>query len=78
MASSTVISRTLQKAAEMAGGEKALARKLRVPLGELDKWIAGDAKPPMAIFLKAVDVVLEEAPPQARNRGQSPDSGSGV
>ena len=57
-----VMSRTLQKAAELVGGPRVLARRLRVPLAELEKWIAGDGQPPMAVFLKAVDVVLDEAP----------------
>lgn len=55
-----VMSRTLQKAAELVGGQKALARRLRVPLAELQKWLAGDGRPPMATFLKAVDLVLDE------------------
>lgn len=62
MPSPNVVRRTLQKAAELAGGDKALARRLRVPLVELDKWIAGSGQPPMAIFLRAVDMVLEELP----------------
>ena len=56
----SVYSRTLQKAAEAAGGQKKLARVLRVPLAELEKWIADKGEPPMAIFLKAVDLVLDE------------------
>lgn len=56
----SVYSRTLQKAAELAGGHKKLARYLRVPLGELEKWIAGQGAPPLATFLKAVDLVLDE------------------
>lgn len=57
----SVYSRTLQKAAETAGGRKRLARLLRVPLAELEKWIADKDEPPMVIFLKAVDLVLEQA-----------------
>ena len=56
----SVYSRTLQKAAEAAGGQKKLARVLRVPLMELEKWIADKDEPPMAVFLKAVDMVLDE------------------
>jgi hypothetical protein len=57
---SNVYVRTLQKAAELIGGRKALARHLQVPLAELEAWISGPAEPPMGIFLKAVDLVLEE------------------
>ena len=66
--STSVYSRTLQKAAELAGGHKALARFLHVPVGELEKWIRGQGTPPLGTFLKAVDLVLEEtAPPPARS-----------
>jgi hypothetical protein len=59
---SSVYSRTMQKAAELAGGHKTLARHLRVPIAELQKWIAGKDTPPTATFLKAVDLVLDETP----------------
>jgi hypothetical protein len=58
----SVYSRTMQKAAELAGGHKKLARHLRVPIAELQKWIAGAGTPPTATFLKAVDLVLDETP----------------
>lgn len=66
-----VMSRTFQKAAELVGGQKNLARRLRVPAAELQKWIAGGGEPPMPVFLKAVDLVLDEAPPPAA--GSEPD-----
>ena len=56
----SVYSRTLQKATELTGGQKKLARLLRVPLSELENWIADKDEPPMAIFLRAVDLVLDE------------------
>jgi len=67
----SVYSRTLQKAAETAGGQKKLARLLRVPLAELEKWIADKDEPPMAVFLKAVDLVLDETTSSAA--GSDPD-----
>lgn len=57
----SVYRRTLQKAAELAGGQKKLARYLSVPRGELEKWLAGTGTPPIATFLKAVDLVLDES-----------------
>jgi hypothetical protein len=59
-----VYSRTFQKAAELLGSQKALARELQVPLADLEKWTAGAAKPPLAAFLKAIDLVLDETSPQ--------------
>ena len=68
----SVYSRTLQKAAETAGGPKRLARVLRVPLAELEKWIADKDQPPMAIFLKAVDLVLDESSGPGSEPGDPP------
>ena len=70
---SSVYSRTFQKAAELAGGPKKLARLLRVPLSDLGKWIADKDVPPMASFLKAVDLVLDEtSSPPASEAGDPP------
>lgn len=71
---SKVMSRTLHKAAELVGGHKNLARRLRVPQAELQKWIGGEGRPPMATFLKAVDIVLEETAPDLRGGVEEPDS----
>jgi len=69
-----VYSRTFQKAAELCGGAKKLARQLRVPLADLEKWMAGAATPPMHIFLKAVDLVLDETqPPGGLSEPADPD-----
>jgi hypothetical protein len=67
---SSVYSRTLQKAAEVIGGQAKLCRHLRVPAAELQKWIDDKAVPPIGIFLRAVDLIIEETPPPA-------DSGPG-
>jgi hypothetical protein len=67
-----VYSRTLQKAAELIGGRKELARHLQVPVADLEKWIACSATPPHTIFLKAIDLVLDETappPPAASESG---------
>jgi hypothetical protein len=69
----SVYSRTLQKAAELSGGQKRLARLLRVPMADLEKWIADKDEPPTAIFLKAVDLVLDEtAPPNGGSEAADP------
>jgi hypothetical protein len=69
-----VYSRTLQKAAELSGGQKKLARYLRVPIADLEKWIAGEDTPPINVFLKAIDFVLDETPSPAA--GSEPDDPS--
>ena len=57
----SVYSRALRRAAEFLGGPDQLARVLRVPKDELDKWLTGDAKPPREVFLRVVDIILDEA-----------------
>jgi hypothetical protein len=58
-----VYSRTFQKAAELLGGTKKLSRELRVPLADVEKWMAGTAEPPLPVFLKVIDLVLDETQP---------------
>jgi hypothetical protein len=67
-----VYARTFQKAAELAGGRKQLARRLRVPSADLEKWIAGAAEPPLAVFLQAIDLVLDETQPPAGSEPPDP------
>jgi hypothetical protein len=69
----SVYSRTLQKAAELLGSRAKLCRALQVPAAELQKWIDDKAAPPLGIFLRAVDLIIDETPPPAAGSG----SGSG-
>jgi hypothetical protein len=57
---------TLKQAGVILGGEKQLARHLRVPLEELKRWLSGSEDPPRQVFLRAVDVVLEGSSPRKR------------
>jgi len=54
----TVYARTLHRACELLGGLEALSSELRVPAASLTRWIGGLEKPPMEVFLAAVDIVL--------------------
>jgi hypothetical protein len=69
---SSVYSRTLQKAAELVGGRANLCRHLHVPMAELEKWIADEKVPPLGVFLRAVDLVIEETPPPAGSEPGNP------
>jgi hypothetical protein len=73
---SSVYSRTLQKAAELIGGRKNVCRHLRVPAAELDKWIDDKAVPPIGVFLRVVDFIIDETPPPAESSdpGDAPPS----
>jgi len=51
--------RTLMRAAEIAGGAQELAFRLKVTPSHLSLWLGGLESCPSHIFLKAVDLVLE-------------------
>ena len=56
----SVYSRAIQKAADLLGGRDRLAKVLLVPAAQIDAWIADKAKPPREVFLRVVDIVLDE------------------
>lgn len=51
--------RTLMRAAEIAGGAQEPAFRLKVTPSHLSLWLGGLESCPSHIFLKAVDLVLE-------------------
>jgi hypothetical protein len=51
----------LRKAAEIAGGESALAAALAVAPDRLRSWLAGDIVPPVDFYVAALGIV-ERAP----------------
>ncbi|MBV8033044.1 MAG: hypothetical protein JO035_16135 [Betaproteobacteria bacterium] len=55
----TLIVRVLQRAAQLLGGERALARRLHVPMPDLFRVLRGSEVPPRQVFLAAVDVLNE-------------------
>jgi len=62
VAEDSVYASTLRHARDLLGGDKQLARHLRVPLADLQRWLAGKEEPPRQVFLRAVDVVLDGKP----------------
>jgi len=56
----SVYSRAVRKAAELIGGRERLSRMLQVPLEEIEKWIADKGKPPREIFLRVVDLIIDD------------------
>ena len=45
----------------MAGGRAELARTLQVALADVEKWILGEKKPPRELFLRVVDLLIEDS-----------------
>jgi hypothetical protein len=61
------------RAAELAGGVRALSVRLRIPVVDLMRWIQGEKKPPIGVFLRIVDFLLERGgkpgfPPERERR----------
>src|SRR5262245_31390718 len=72
MARRSVYNRILHTAADILGGERALARYLKVPQAEVYAWMrAGASPPPPAVFLNAIDLVLNDLDIPDEQRAQS-------
>lgn len=67
----SVYSRTLQKAAELLGSRSKLCRALQVPAADLQHWIDDKSAPPLGVFLRAVDLIIDETP--APSGSEPPD-----
>lgn len=65
----TVHAKALHRAAEIVGGREKLRTLLEVSVSELEAWMAGAERPPMQVFLKAVDII--SAAPQRSNEIQA-------
>ena len=70
----SIYTRIFVKAAEILGGRSQLGRHLQVPGDELAAWIEGKRIPPRPMFLKAIDIVLEELDVKGSEPGDTPPS----
>ena len=69
----SVEERTLRRALQLVGGTvPQLARALVVPAEVLERWLAGEEAPPAWVFLRAVDVILNETTPPESDPGDPP------
>lgn len=51
----------LRRAAEIVGDLEALRLMLKVPMSDLSNWLAGNANPPVHVFLRSVDIIYADA-----------------
>ena len=58
MGKPTVYTEALRRAATAIGGEVKLARALNVPEKQVRRWLSGEDAPPVAIYHKALDVLI--------------------
>jgi len=61
--SSKVRAQTLRRAAQIVGGPAPLRRYLRVSALCLAAWMSGADQAPTDVFLKAVDLIMEQNAP---------------
>ena len=54
----STFARALHSACLILGGVPQLARHLGAPAGVVRDWLAGEAEPPEAMFLAAVEIIL--------------------
>lgn len=59
VAATTLEMRILQRGVEILGSERALARHLHLSMPDLLAWLKGAEKPTRAMFLAAVDLLIE-------------------
>jgi hypothetical protein len=55
--------RTLRRAAEIAGGEAALAAELSVPPEKMRSWLAGEHIVPVEFYILALKIVARAGRP---------------
>src|SRR5437764_15393384 len=65
--------RTLERAVKIEGGEQALALRLKVTPSHLALWIQGIERPPVEVFLRAVDLVTDQLFPPPATRAREPE-----
>ena len=65
--------RTLERAVQIEGGEEALALRLKVTPSHLALWMQGIERPPVEVFLLAVDLVTDQLFPPPATRAKEPE-----
>lgn len=56
----SVKAKTLQMAAKKLGGPRKLRDYLRAPSAAVVSWLAGVEEPPTAVFLRALELILDD------------------
>lgn len=50
----------LAHAAGLLGGARELSERLQVPMSDLTRWLAGQDRPSIRVFLRVVDILIEQ------------------
>ena len=51
----------MRRAAQIVGNDEDLAQRLGATRDQVIRWLAGDERPPMDVFLRAVDIVVRDS-----------------
>lgn len=62
----------MRRAAELLGGRDNLARALQVSLAEIERWLSGERKPPRELFLRVVDIIIDDGAAAQGEPGAEP------
>ena len=68
----SVQARALHKALQVAGGLQPLARHLDVPASAVREWMFDVGSPPNRVFLRVVELLLEEKQPLSVHNDSGP------
>jgi hypothetical protein len=66
----SVKARTLQLAAKRLGGPRKLRDHLRAPSAQFISWLSGVEEPPAPVFLRALELILDELDSRANQAGK--------
>jgi hypothetical protein len=75
MARDGIHAKTLARATLIAGGVDVLALQLGVEPATLGMWLRGEKRPPVEVFLRAVDIVVADSTRPERLIGTERDGG---
>jgi hypothetical protein len=62
----SIKTKALQIAASKLGGPRKLRDYLRLPTADVVSWLAGIQEPPMPVFLRALELILDDLDGRAR------------
>jgi hypothetical protein len=66
----SVKAKTLQLAAKRLGGPRKLRDYLRAPSAEFVSWLSGVEEPPTPVFLRALELILDDLDSLANRPGK--------
>jgi hypothetical protein len=64
----SVYTQSFQRAAAKLGGTVELAVYLQASVENVEHWLRGTMRPPVSAFLRVVDLIMSEHPPEPYRR----------